>query len=503
MQIFNEAQLKLFDKNVMKNQKLASEALMYRAASACTRWLLAHKAAWFNKFVLFCGVGNNGGDGLVIALQLAANGFEVQLHLVEFSQNYSDDFKHYFRQVHEAGIPVNYIKPDSPFPEIDKNALLIDAIFGYGLHRPPEVWVEQVFKKINQLSNDVIAIDLPSGLYCDAPVAAHTVIQADETLTLVFPKLSFLLPQTGIYTGQWHLMSLGEQPEDYRDLATDYAWQTPADLAVFLKERPRFSHKGSFGHAVIVGGSYGKIGAALLAAKAALKSGCGLVSAFTPGCGYIPFQSALPEAMLQTDLNEHYITEIKPEVKQAVFGVGMGMGTHPETVKALEAFFKSQKQPMVLDADALNILSANQVLLDWVPENTILTPHPGELERLIGKTRDDFERLEKTRQWARKLKSIILIKGAYTAIVTPDKIWFNATGNPGMATAGSGDVLAGILTGLLAQGYAPIIAARLGVLLHGLAGDLAAQKHTEPALTASDITENLGDAYRAIAAKRT
>lgn len=498
MQIFSSSQLRLFDKNVMKNQNLSSLALMHRAASACTRWILEYKASLFNKFVLFCGVGNNGGDGLLIALQLKENGFDVEIYVIEFSDKFSDDFKHYSREVHQVGIPMKPIRADSPFPKIDRDALLVDAVFGYGLSRPPDRWVDSVFKKINALRNQVIAIDLPSGLYSDAPSKTHTVIQATETLTFAFPKLSFLLPQTGIYVGKWHIISLGEHEEDFQNIPSDYAYQIATDLSIFLKKRKFFSHKGNYGHSVIVGGSYGKIGAVLLAAKAALKAGCGLVSVWVPGCGYIPFQSALPEVMVQTDKNEKHLTKIQPDVKNPVYGVGMGMGTHKATVKALEAFLKSQKNPLVVDADALNILSSHRQLLDFIPENSILTPHPGELERLIGKSEDDFERLEKTRQWASRLKSIILIKGAYTAIVSPKKIWFNSTGNPGMATAGSGDVLAGILTGLMAQAYPPEIAARLGVLLHGLAGDFATQKLTEAPVTASDITKNLHKAYKAL-----
>lgn len=498
MQIFNARQLRLFDKNVMNNQQIDSVQLMYRAAEGCTRWLLEHRAGRHKKFTVFCGVGNNGGDGLAIALQLAANGFETQIHLVAFSDTYSDDFQHYFKQVHQVGIQVQYLRENSPLPDFDKDSLLIDAIFGYGLSRPPEKWVENVIQHINQLKNQVVAIDLPSGLYTDAAPNGKAVVQAEDTLTFAFPKLSFVLPETGGYAGRWHIISLGETPEDFENIRTDFEYQTPAEAARLVIPRKRFSHKGTYGHVVLVGGSYGKVGAMLLAAKAALRAGCGLVSVWVPQCGYVPFQTALPEVMVQTDKGEKYLSGIHPKMESATYGVGMGMDVHPETAEAFGQFLDKAKHPMVIDADALNLLSAYPDLLKKIPVNSILTPHPGELKRLIGTWTDDFDRLEKTREWAVKLKSIILIKGAYTAIVSPQKIWFNSTGNPGMATAGSGDVLAGTITGLLAQGYPPESAARLGVLLHGLAGDLAAKAKSEAALLASDIIENLSGAYRTL-----
>ena len=280
-----------------------------------------------------------------------------------------------------------------------------------------------------------------------------------------------------------------------------YEVHTQADLIGKLEAmsmyRPRnkFSHKGTYGHTVIVGGSYGKIGASLLTSKAALTAGSGLVTAYVPECGYIPFQSSFYEAMLLTDKNDKHLTNISLEFKPTVVAIGPGMGKHPLTVKAFEGFLNVNKSPLVVDADALNILSENMSFLKLLPENSVLTPHAKELERLVGKWKDDFDKLDKAKSFSKKHKAILVLKGANTITVFGDKLYINSTGNPGMATAGSGDVLTGVIAGLIAQGYDSLTAAVFGVYLHGKAGDIGAEIIGHESLMASHMIDCLGDAF--------
>ncbi|MBU2525098.1 MAG: NAD(P)H-hydrate dehydratase [Bacteroidetes bacterium] len=498
MKILDAEQLGLFDENLMKRQQITSEKLMWRAASGCVAWLLQHDTLGYSAFDIFCGTGNNGGDGLSIGLQLHRHGYCVRLHIVAFSQNYSADFTHYFKQVAETDITVSYITEKDRNVSLANGSLVIDAIFGYGLNRPPESWVQHLFEYINRTAACVVSIDLPSGLFAHKNLT-HTCICAHYTLTFAFPKLSMLLPETGKFVGKWQLISLYETPADHSDLQSDFHLLTSENVLKLRKLRPVFSHKGTYGHALIAGGSYGKIGAVLLAARAALKSGCGLVSVYVPKCGYLPFQTALQEVMVETDAEKEFISNLAPKTSFSSVGLGMGLGLHTKTADALCQFLKNQTKPLVIDADGLNILSKHPEWLALVPKNSLLTPHPKELERLIGSWVDDFEKLSKSRDFAKKHQWVILIKGAHTAIVDKNGVWFNHTGNSGMATAGSGDVLAGILTSLLAQGYQTLDAAKLGVWIHGLAADIAIQENESPeSLSASDIINHLGKAFNSM-----
>jgi hydroxyethylthiazole kinase-like uncharacterized protein yjeF len=498
MKILNAEQLRLADKNIMQNQKISSIELMGRAANSCFQWLINHLSKGRRTIYIFCGVGNNGGDGMAIASLLKENGFEIKVFEVLFSNQPTDDFLFYRDEWTQSGEMVYSILSEKDFPKIDSSSVVIDAVFGYGLNRPPEKWVQHLFHYINESGSEIISIDVPSGLYLHKiPTTDEIVINANHTLTFEFPKLVFFLPQTSTFAGDWHLMSLQSNPEDLDGIDCQQFLLEAKTMAAMLKPRSRFSHKGTFGHALLVGGSYGKIGAMLLSAKACLRGGAGLVSVFVPRCGYLPFQSALHEIMVTTDEADNQLEDIKIAEKFTAIGIGMGMGQHPKTGRALHRFLLKNKSPLLLDADALNILSQKKEWLSLLPPQSVLTPHPKELERLIGTWKDDFEKIEKTQAFARRYQAVVLVKGAHTLVVTPDDIWINSTGNPGMATAGSGDVLSGIITGLLAQGYAVADAAKLGVYLHGLAGDLAVTGcQSEASLIASDIIENLGSAFR-------
>ncbi len=255
------------------------------------------------------------------------------------------------------------------------------------------------------------------------------------------------------------------------------------------------AHKGTLGHALIIGGSYGKIGAVCLASKAALKSGCGLVTAFLPECGYSILQTYVPEVMVQTDVHQKHITHIQYPIQPSAIGIGPGIGQEPQTQKAFHHWLQQQTQPMVIDADALNILAQNPDWLSFIPAQSILTPHPKELERLIGSWKNDDEMLQKTIDLSQKHQLIIVVKGAPSRVIFGPNIHLNTTGNVALATAGSGDVLTGIITGLLAQSYAPHQAAILGVYLHGKAADIAVPEMGTQAFIASDILNYLGKAF--------
>jgi hydroxyethylthiazole kinase-like uncharacterized protein yjeF len=303
------------------------------------------------------------------------------------------------------------------------------------------------------------------------------------------------LPNTAKYSGHWDILDIGIDAEYLATAQTDIKLMDKAEVLPIYQPRDKFSHKGNFGHSLIIGGSYGKIGAVVLSGKAALSSGAGLVTAYIPKCGYQVLQTSFPEAMVITDNSENIITEINYYIGPTVIGIGMGLGTDPETVKAFETFLKGNKVPLVIDADALNILSKHKALLKWLPEQTVLTPHPKELERLIGPWKDDFGKLQKAKDFSKQHQVIVVIKGANTITVFQDGLYINSTGNPGLATAGSGDVLTGIITGLISQGYRPLDAAIFGVYLHGRSADIAVEHTGYQSLIASHVIENLGNAY--------
>jgi hydroxyethylthiazole kinase-like uncharacterized protein yjeF len=388
---------------------------------------------------------------------------------------------------------------EKDFPKIEEEDIIIDAIFGIGLNRCLDTWVLKLIQYLNSLKSFKLAIDIPSGLYANDPQEdIEAVLKANHTLTFQAPKLSFFLPETGKLVTYFEVLDVGLDPEYLLETEPIANLISKEEALEFYKQREKFAHKGDYGHTLIVGGSYGKMGAAVLAAKGAFRAGAGLVSCFVPKCGYTILQTALPEAMVITDKNEVSITSISIDFEPKVIGIGMGIGTATETMVALEELLKNTKSPMVLDADALNCISQKTSLLKIIPKKSILTPHLGELERLVGKWENDYDRLIKVKEFSRKYEVIVVVKGANSMIVNDDILFINTSGNPGMATAGSGDVLSGVICGLLSQGYEPLIAAVFGVYLHGSAGNLITQEIGFEALMASDISNYLGKAYLAL-----
>lgn len=480
----------------IEKQGITSEDLMERAASLVFQEVHSRLNNSKNTIRVFCGIGNNGGDGLVVARLLQEQGYKVKVYVVAYSEKRSNDFKANFEKLK---LNPETIESEEQFPEIVEEDWVIDAIFGIGLNRGIKGWIACLVERINQSGAYKIAIDMPSGLFADrVPAVDDAVINADLTLSFQSPKLVFLLPQTMDHVGEFKILDIGLDKDFLEGLETDLRLTTKKEAFSIYRPRKKNSHKGNYGHAMVIGGSYGKIGSVILAARAVLKAGAGLCTLFIPRCGYSIAQTNFPEAMVLTDTDDEKLTDIDVSLDPDVVCFGMGAGKQPDTVEAFKQLLQKTDKPMLIDADGLNMLSEHRELLPLLPKETVLTPHPKELERLIGEWEDDFQKIEKVRNFVIDHEVILVLKGAFSFIFSKDKVFINSSGNPGMATAGSGDVLSGVITGLLSQKYEPINAAVLGVYLHGKAGDVAAEMKGQEALVSGDISEYLGAAFKYI-----
>ncbi|WP_273273699.1 NAD(P)H-hydrate dehydratase [Maribacter polysiphoniae] len=496
MKFFNAGQIYAADKSTIEKQGISSNELMERAAVQIFNWLHLRMQGAQVKIHLFCGIGNNGGDGMALARHLKEHGYNIEVNVVNYSDKRSKDFLINLDRLKDLKIWPNFLERDCGFAEIGRDDIIVDAIFGIGLNRNPDPWVAKLIQHLNHSGAFILAVDVPSGVFMDKAIEdTNAVIRANHVLSFQAPKLIFFLPETGVFSNQWEVLDIGLDPEYLAATETEFDLMGKNEVLPMYVPREKFSHKGTYGHSLIVGGSYGKIGAVALAARAALTVGSGLVTAYVPRCGYVPIQTSLPEVMVITDKDEDCIKSIEFDIRPTVVGLGVGLGTSPETAEALSGFLDGIESPLVIDADGLNLLSKHKELLKKLPPKTILTPHPKELERLVGSWKDDFEKLKKTKAFSKKHDVIIVIKGAHSITVYGGHGYVNTTGNPGMATAGSGDTLTGIITGLVAQGYAPLDATIFGVYLHGRAGDIALEQTGYQALTASKIIDAIGMAF--------
>ncbi|MDO6597996.1 NAD(P)H-hydrate dehydratase [Oceanihabitans sp. 2_MG-2023] len=497
MKIFSKEQIYEGDKLTAEKQGINSTDLMERAATQIFNWMHMRMQGAQVPIHVFCGIGNNGGDGLVLARHLITHGYNVKMYVINCSDTRSKDFLINYDRIKNVtkSWPILMTNSDE-LPEIHSDDIIVDAIFGIGLNRPVVDWVKVLFQHFKASKAFTLSIDLPSGMFPDkVPDNENDVVWANYTLSFQTPKLIFFLPETEKYTVQWEVLDIGIDPEFLHTTDTVYELIGKMEMLPLYKPRKKYSNKGTYGHALIVGGSYGKIGAVTLASRAALSSGVGLVTTYIPKCGYTVLQSSFPEAMVITDTNEEIITNIKFEIKPNVIAFGVGVGTATKTITAFENFLKANKTPLVIDADGINILAKKKALLKLLPELTVLTPHPKELERLVGVWKDDFDKLEKAKALSKKYNLIIVIKGANTITVFQDKGYVNTTGNPGLATAGTGDVLTGIITGLIAQGYESLSATLFGIYLHGKSADIAIEDYGYQSLIASHVIETIGEAY--------
>ncbi|MAD97439.1 MAG: bifunctional ADP-dependent NAD(P)H-hydrate dehydratase/NAD(P)H-hydrate epimerase [Flavobacteriaceae bacterium] len=474
------------DAHTITSEPIASIDLMERASMAFVDEFCKKFDANYRIAVL-CGTGNNGGDGFAIARILQHNDYEVIPIFIRFSDRLSADCKINLNRLKHV-VEVSKIEE---LPELSEFDLFIDALLGSGLKRPVKGFLGDVIEALNSSDKPVISVDISSGLYCDQIENNPTAIKADWVISFQRPKLAFFFPEYGDYIKKWSVVDIGLDEEFIQNQETKFRILSPK-ISSLLRPRNRYSHKGSYGHSLLIAGSLGKIGAAVLAAKACLRSGTGLLTVQVPKCGYEIMQTSVPEAMCLVDVSHNFISECPDPLNYSVVGIGPGLDRHPLTVEAMERLLDSYRKPMVIDADGLNILAQHQNLIEKVPENSILTPHIKEFDRLFGPSKNSLERYQKQLYQSKKNRLIIVLKDAHTAISSPDEeIFFNFTGNPGMATAGSGDVLTGIITGLVAQKYPSLEAALIGTYYHGLAGDSAAKDKGEIGVLASDIINHL------------
>ena len=503
MKILSVEQIREADRYTIENEPIESVDLMERAATKVFEWL--YRRVSREKVIrIFCGMGNNGGDGLVVARLLYEQDIVPQVFVVRYSDKMSHDCEvNYYRLLNETQVPMFDIMSEDDFPPINDNDIIVDAIFGSGLNRPPQGMTADLISYLNQSHAIRIAIDIPSGLFADQPSALGFIFKADYTLGFQFPKLAFLMPENDPYVGRFEILNINLHPKYIDEVATPNFLVLKDMVKPILHVRTKFSHKGTYGHALLIAGSAQMTGAALLSAKSCLRSGVGLLSVHVPQKAVLPLQTTVPEAIVDADESDVCFSHFGDLQAYNAVGIGPGLGKSDETARALKRLIQEVKVPLVMDADALNILSENPTWIPFLPAKTILTPHPKEFERLAGtKFSSSFERLEKQREMSVHNNLIIVLKGANTSITFPNgSCFFNTTGNPGMATAGSGDVLTGIILSLLAQRYSPEEAAVLGVYLHGLAGDIAAESMGYEALLASDITENIGKAFGVLKGK--
>lgn len=487
------------DAHTIQQQGIESIDLMERAATACCSWIIQQFNA-DDSLIILCGPGNNGGDGLALARLLFRQNRAVQCVIMQASSHYSEDFKINLERLKATNCPCSYCAHKEDVLALSlENKIVIDCLFGYGLSRSIKGVYSDLIQCINtSFTHKVIAIDIPSGMNCSMPNKQNDcVTEADYTLTFHAPKISFFYSEKGSCTGHIEILDIGLDDTFYTKLTNNNFYFTAEQAAKFLPKRKIYSHKGTYGHAFLIAGSKGKMGASVLMVSGASRTGVGLVTVAVPDEGRNVMQISVPTAMCFNQVGEwEWSKEIHPR-NTYTYGIGPGLGTADSTAKVFTSFLKEVNQPIVLDADGINLLAMYPEMIADLPKNSILTPHVGEFKRLVGDFSSDEERLLLQRKWAVNHGVYVVLKDARTIIATPKgDCYFTMSGTTGMATGGSGDVLTGIIIGFLAQGISPRNAALLGVILHGMAGQLAAKKQTDEAMIASDIVNEMGAAYK-------
>ncbi len=497
MKILSAQQIRQADQHTISHEPIRSIDLMERAAAVCAARIQQYSPAG-TPIIIICGKGNNGGDGLAIARLLSATGYQVQVCILDYTPHESEDFTANLERLTDQAAAAIWRIATASDIVLPAGSIVIDAILGTGINKPAEGLIADTIRRINDSGLRIISIDVPSGLRTDEPTSAKdAVVRAWRTLTFQQPKLAFMFPESGEYTGEFDVLDIRIDTSFIPESTCTYFYVSASTLQPLLKTRSKFSHKGTYGHALLIAGAYGKMGAAVLAASACLRSGAGLLTAHIPACGYQIIQTSLPEAMVSIDAGQDQVTTAPAMDLYNAVGIGPGIGTADATARLLKQVIQSVSGSLVIDADALNILARQRTWLEFLPPLTILTPHPKEFDRLTQKHDSSWQRLDTAQQLAKKNNLVIVLKGAHTATVLPDgSVWFNSTGNPALAKGGSGDILTGIVTGLLARGYAPAVAACLGVYLHGLAADMAVRSIHAESLLASDVIAHISAAFQ-------
>ena len=501
MKIFTSKQIHELDSYTIEHEPVASIDLMERAAREIAKAVMQR---WQTEtpIVVFAGPGNNGGDALAVARMLAEEGYSVTAFLFNVKNSLSPDCYANKQRLSSSKHMKRFVEVVDEFdpPELNEATLVIDGLFGSGLNKPLTGGFASLVKYINSSDCRVASIDMPSGLLAEDNTynISSNIIRADITLTLHSKKLCMYLADCQQYLGEIAVLPIGLSEEWQKQTDSQFAEIEESDILPLVKQRNDFSHKGTMGHALIIAGSYGMGGAATMTAKACLRAGAGKVTVHIPHCNYNIMQIAVPEAVVHLDKEECCFSESIDTTQYDAVAIGPGLGQRNQTATALLAQLKRTECPAVLDADALNILSTRAAWMQQIPAGAVLTPHPKEFDRMDGNDCfSDFERLAHAREMAQRIKCYILLKGHYSAICNPDgTVIFNSTGNAGMATAGAGDVLTGIIAGLIARGYHTATATLLGAYIHGLAGDIAAEEKGMESLIATDIIEAMPAAFK-------
>jgi ADP-dependent NAD(P)H-hydrate dehydratase / NAD(P)H-hydrate epimerase len=493
MKILSAQQIQEWDAFTIANEPVASIDLMERASAQCTDFIISRN--FIDNIKIFCGKGNNGGDGLAIARQLIASGFAPNVYIIEFGAKGTDDFQINLQRLHELTTNIYFIQSSEFFPALEKDDVIIDALYGSGLNRKLEGLSAQLVAHINAAEANIISIDVPGGMPIDKSCAGNTIIKADHTLTFQSLKLCFLMPENADFFGEVKVLDIGLDESFTKDIDTAFQLTTAKDVEDIFQPRKTFSNKGTYGHALLIAGNIGKMGAAIIASRACLRAGAGLLTVNIPETTLSIIQTAIPEAMceIRNDKNENKFE------KYSSIGIGPGINMNDGSAQLLHEVLLSSQKRLVIDADALTILSQNKEWLNLITKDAVLTPHPKEFDRLFGKAENDFERINKAIELSKQYPFILVLKGHYTLIAAAGKGFFNTTGNAGMAKGGSGDMLTGIITSLLAQKYKPLQAAIFGVYIHGLAADMSLHHQSYESLLPSDVIEHLGKAFKYIA----
>lgn len=504
MKIFPAESVKRIDAATMEYEPIASIDLMERAARLFTEALLERYPGEDISFAVFAGMGNNGGDALAVARMLLDRKRDTSVWLCSSPEKMSPDCAcNYSRLLKECRTEIHLLY-DSLVENIilPNNCIIVDGLFGSGLNRPVTGFYADIIQMINTLPNDVVAIDIPSGLMSEdnTGVSLQNIIRSNVTFTFQFPKLAMLFAENDSFIGELHILDIGLSSRAIAETDSMWSFTDYDDILQMLPSRRRkHAHKGDFGRALLIAGSQGMAGASLLAARAALRSGVGLLTVHVPRCNNVILQTAVPEAVTSIDVDDTCFSSLPDISKYNAIAIGPGLGRNKKSVLALRQLLEYSTVPLLIDADALNIISENPSILGMLPEGCVITPHPGEFVRLAGKYKNSYEAFEKAALIARKNNIYIVLKGAYTAIFAPDgRCCFNSTGNPGMATAGSGDVLVGVILALLAQGLNMFDALCIAVYVHGLSGNIAAESLSETALVAGDIVDFLPLAWQSL-----
>ncbi len=503
MKIFTTEQLREIDRATIEAEEITSLQLIERMAEGITAEIIGMIRSNM-RIAVFAGPGNNGADALAVSRMLVEQGYRPEIYLFNRGGNkLSPDCAECKKRLLALGADVNFTEITGLFnlPQLSRRDLVVDGLFGSGLRDGLTGGFRELVKYINDSGATIVSIDVPSGLFGDwNPKSVHrNMIHADLTLSAQFPRLAFMMPDNAEIVGEWKTIDIGLNPGVVQRTPAPFYLVEHNDVRRILKRRGEFCSKADFGSALLVAGSYGMMGAAVMAARGALRAGVGKLTVYSPRCGFDVMQTAVPEAMFQAANSDIYISEIRPPHEYSAIALGPGIGTRDETVNALENFLKLREQPVLLDADALNCIARRQNLLHLVPVLSVITPHAAEFDRIFGPQPTAEARLVKAIEMSRYHNILIVLKGRYTTVIRPDgRLYFNSSGNPAMATPGSGDVLTGIIAALMAQGYKSEVAALAGVYIHGVAGDLAAEAEGQYGVTASDIAAQVGRAIKSI-----